>query len=217
MTVAGLPGIPGKAALVPALDMFIADVLDQTGGHIAEGGEAQEVCGAFIYRHLEPEISISESGICEVHWLGEFDWVRMENISPDPEHGFMIDSGELQSHLEAEIANLKYLAQRYGRDDGVSPTQVEVFASGFSPLVGLGHSHPAGSADVSGADHAMCEGSSQWRRAAAPQTVLGKPQDAKFYEAHFLFAIHDLKAREGTLVHFRRGAKQAEWRGNFTP
>ena len=198
MTVAGLPGLPGGAQMVPALDMFIADALREP---------EIEVCGAFIYRHVEP---FEDDG--EIAWIKEIEWVRLQNVAPDTARGFQIDSGELGTILQSEIDTLRMIAESSELDR----FPVEVFTAGFSPLVSIVHSHPEGSTDPSHADFHLLENASTWRRATAPQTVLGAEKEAQFYEADFIFALHrDEGPEAGTLVHYKRGSKRAEWKGNF--
>jgi len=198
MTVAGLPGIPGGAQMVPALDMFIADALREP---------ELEVCGAFIYRHIEPFLDDGK-----VSWIKEIEWVRLNNVAQEPSQAFVLDSGELGFILQNEIESLREIADNSGL-----AFPVEIFMSGFSPLVSIVHSHPGGTTSPSHADFKMLEGASTWRRATAPQSIMGAPDDAQFYEADFIFALHkDEGPKQGTLVHFKRGVKRAEWKGDFS-
>lgn len=211
MTVSRLPGIPGGSALVPALDMFIADVLLEARAARITASPQDEVCGAFIYRHLEP--SLGENG---VEWKGEIDWVRLENVAATPTNTFQIRSAELQHHVEQELETLKRLCEGHA-STGQLPSEAGLFMAGFSPLVGIGHSHPGGTTAVTAADYRMSENAATWRRAAAPQTIMGKDSEAQYFEADFLFAIHDVSRGNGTLVHFRKGLVHGEWKGDFLP
>lgn len=205
MTVAGLPGLPGGHLMAPALDMFISDSL---------AFPDVEVCGALIYRHLEPIIAADGS----IEWQKEVDWIRLENKAADPAAGFQVNSQELEAHIQEELLTLGELALQYGasveRPD--APLAHTVLRSGFSPFIGILHSHPGGTEDPSHADFKVLEAASTWRRATAPQTLDGSPDDAQFYEADFIFALHaDEGPGRGTLVHYRNGSKRGTWKGNF--
>jgi len=195
LTVAGLPGI--QAELVPALDMFTKTALENPD---------VEICGALIYRHLQADLSYDGQ---EPTWLFEIDFVQLENVHLTPAEGFQIKTDELVKVLQGELDHLHLLA--------ASVSDESIFAAGFSPLVGIVHSHPAGTTDPSHADYLLLEAASTWRRATAPGAILsGDPKEAKFYEADYIFALHkDEGSNAGTLVHFKRGSKRAEWKGNF--
>lgn len=211
MTVAGLPGIPGGAAMVPALDMFVAEVLTEHRAQHFTGSPQHEVVGAFIYRHLDPHM---DGGA--ITWTGEIDFVRLENIADDPTQEFVIRSMELQAIVEQELESLRQMCMSRAVGEH-RPTEANMFMSGFSPLVGIGHSHPGGTKLPSAADYRLSDAAATWRRAAAPQTIMGKDAQAQFFEADFLFAVGDLQRGSGTLVHFKRGLVRGEWKGDFLP
>lgn len=215
MTIAGLPGIPGGSALVPALDMFIADALLEHHSAKVTGSPQEEVCGALIYRHLEPSIGpLTSNGTINVEWTGEVDWVRLENTHPAPGDAFSISTAELMQHVQAELKSLEQICTLHHTPEIPAAA---IFGTGFSPLVGICHSHPSGASSVSAADHRMSDGAATWRRATAPGTLVHGPEEAKFFEADFLLAVDPERSGHGTLVHFKRGSVRGTWEGNFLP
>lgn len=202
MTVAGLPGIPGGSALVPALDAFVAGSLEWSAA------QKTEFCGVFIYRHLEPVKG--ENGI---EWIGEIEWIPLPNSAEKPEESFSLPMMDLTHIVQQELESLQRICTTL---DGSVGTATELWMAAFSPFVGVGHSHPGGSVLPSAADYRLVDAAATWRRAAAPQTLANQPDDAQFFEANFIFA-HDSKGGgHGTLVHFRRGLVQGTWEGNFS-
>lgn len=210
MTIAGLPGIPGGSALVPALDMFTAECLKDFRHAASENETPQEVCGIFLYRHHEPVYD----GHGGMEWIGEIDWIRLPNTAPDPTTAFQVDHRKVTDLIAQELDSFAAMCHTLGREKG-APSSALLFAAGYSPFVGVGHSHPGGTTEVSAADHSMSEAATAWRRATAPGAILAKDEnEAKFFEADFLFAVENA-AGDGTLVHFKRGSTRGTWKGNF--
>lgn len=205
MTVKGLPGLPGGSAVAAALDDFTADCLT------AAMESPDEICGIFWFdpQHIEIEGDI-------VDWQGQIRWHPLENVAPQAQrpHTFVLDSDATHAFLTEKLMKAHALAVEATM--GMHRTISEIMAHGFSPFVGLGHSHPSGSADPSHADHSMGEATATWRRAFAPQSaLLGRVNDARFFEADFLFGVQDAEAGNGVLVHYKRGSVRGKWEGNF--
>jgi hypothetical protein len=216
MTVAGLPRIQPR--LVAPLDQFISDALLQHKQDLVAGIKPHEAVGMLLVKHVEPVME--SSGI---EWLTEIEYIRLENAAADPTNSFLVNQGEVGHHIEQEIQSIHRIAQRFSQAHAVArfpgielPSAESIFAAGYSPLLGIVHSHPGGTAEVSAADFAMSETATAWRRATAPASILGKEADAKFYESDFLLAIHNDQG-EATLVNWRKGSVRSSWKGNFLP
>ena len=207
MTVRGLPGLPGKTAMIEAIDDFTQDCLST-----ARLGVRRELCGVFWFDAMELRVE-KDSGDAE--WSGVIRWRQLANkAGMQGDVQFTIDSGELQQFLLEKAAEHRDMALKVAQVAG-KPV-AGILAQGFSPLVGLGHSHPGGTDEPSHADHRTGEATSQWRRAYSPQALwLGQPDDAQFYEVDMLLAIHDAPSGESTLVHYKRGRTEGKWKGNF--
>lgn len=211
MTVAGLPGLPGGKALVPALDAFTRSAFQ----HARQ--DSTELCGVFLWAPEACNVQKSDVGPDEIEWKGRIEWVECLNVADNPTEAFELDSQEVEFHIMHRLEHMFSIANIIADRSDAKVNATSMLLHAYSPFVGIGHSHPGGTPQPSAADFLASANAASWRRATAPGTLLNFPEEARFFEAEFLIAIEDQLRGNGTLVHFRRGRTEGTWKGNFLP
>lgn len=187
----GIPGIPGWQR--EALGDFIRHSAD-----LFATEEPSEAVGVFLLR----PVSMIEETVA----VWEAVYKPLMNVHRDPSRFFEIDETELMH----EVANVMDRWEKFFIDARVDMSAVTL----YSPILGIGHSHPGGSGEASRPDQEMFKIFREGREKlnSALNATASKPFISQ--ESHWICAFGSFGQQ--TLLHLAGdGSNRASFTGDF--